>query len=210
MKSKILIADDHEMFRDGLASLLESTNQWEIAKKVSNGLEVLKALQKEHFHVILLDINMPEMNGIETVEIVRQKYPKVKVLMLSMFNDMKNIQKVIKAGAHGYLLKDSSKKELVEGITTVLEGGTFFVDEVKEVLIHGLRTNHALLEVKLTEREKDILNLICQELTTQQIAQRLEVSTHTVETYRKNLLAKTGAKNSVGLLKFAMENKLMQ
>lgn len=208
MKSKILIADDHAMFRDGLASLLSSNRNWEIAKKVSDGLEVLKALEKEHFDIILLDINMPGMNGIDTVEIVRQKYPKVKVLMLSMFNDIRNIQKVIKAGAHGYLLKDSSKKELVEGITTVLEGGTFFVDQVKEVLIHGLRSENSFNEVKLTDREKDILELICREYTTQQIAQKLDVSTHTVETYRKNLLAKTGAKNSVGLLKFALENKL--
>lgn len=208
MKSKILIADDHAMFRDGLASLLSSNRNWEIAKKVSDGLEVLKALEKEHFDIILLDINMPGMNGIDTVEIVRQKYPKVKVLMLSMFNDIRNIQKVIKAGAHGYLLKDSSKKELVEGITTVLEGGTFFVDQVKEVLIHGLRSENSFNEVKLTDREKDILELICREYTTQQIAQKLDVSTHTVETYRKNLLAKTGAKNSIGLLKFALENKL--
>lgn len=209
MKSRILIADDHAMFRDGLASLLSSNRNWEIAKKVSDGLEVLKALETERFDVILLDINMPGMNGIDTVEIVRQKYPQVKVLMLSMFNDIKNIQKVIKAGAHGYLLKDSSKKELVEGITTVLEGGTFFVDQVKEVLIHGLRSENSFNEVKLTDREKDILELICRELTTQQIAQKLDVSTHTVETYRKNLLAKTGAKNSVGLLKFALDNNLM-
>ncbi len=208
MKSRILIADDHAMFRDGLASLLSSNRNWEIAKKVSDGLEVLRALETERFDVILLDINMPGMNGIDTAEIVRQKYPQVKVLMLSMFNDIKNIQKVIKAGAHGYLLKDSSKKELVEGITTVLEGGTFFVDQVKEVLIHGLRSENSFNEVKLTDREKDILELICLELTTQQIAQKLDVSTHTVETYRKNLLAKTGAKNSVGLLKFALENKL--
>lgn len=208
MKSRILIADDHAMFRDGLASLLSSNRSWEIARKVSDGLEVLKALETERFDVILLDINMPGMNGIETVEIVRQKYPQVKVLMLSMFNDIKNIQKVIKAGAHGYLLKDSSKKELIEGITTVLEGGTFFVDQVKEVLIHGLRSENSFNEVKLTDREKDILELICREYTTQQIAQKLDVSTHTVETYRKNLLAKTGAKNSVGLLKFALENNL--
>ena len=208
MKSKILIADDHEMFRDGLASLLESTAKWEISEKVSNGLEVLEALKHGKYDVILLDINMPKMNGIETAEIVRQKYPKVKVLMLSMFNDVKNIQKVIKVGAHGYLLKDSSKNELLEGISTVLEGGTFFVDKVKEVLIEGLRSDSSFSHIKLTDREKEVLSLICRELTTQQIANKMDVSTHTVETYRKHLLAKTGAKNSIGLLKFAMENHL--
>jgi two-component system nitrate/nitrite response regulator NarL len=206
---KLLIADDHEMFRDGLTSLLQSNSDWSVVKKVSNGEEVLKALEFESFDLILLDINMPVMNGITALEIIRDKFPDLKVIMLSMFNDIKNIQKVIKSGAHGYLLKDSSKKDLFEGITTVLDGGTFFVDKVKEILINGLRSSETLLEVKLTEREKEILSLICQEMTTQQIAQHLQISTYTVETYRKNLLSKTGVKNSIGLLKFAIENNLV-
>jgi len=207
---KILIADDHEMFRDGIASLLNSIKLWEISGKVSNGLEVIEFLNKKLVDIVILDINMPEMDGIETAAIIRQNFPAVKVLMLSMFNDLTHIQKVIKTGAHGYLLKDSGKKELVEGITTILEGGTYFVDEVKDALIIGFRSEEKFVEVKLTDRETDILQLICQALTTQQIAEQLKLSVHTVEHYRKNLLTKTGAKNSVGILKFAMENKLFQ
>lgn len=206
MKKKILIADDHEMFRDGLSSLLHNAGQWEISKTVSNGVEAIDAIEKEHFDLILLDINMPVMTGLEAAEIIRKRFPKVKIVILSMFNDVKNIQKVVKIGAQGYLLKDSSKFELVEGINTVLDGETYFVDQVKEVLIKGLRTESGFTEVKLSRRELNILKMICLEYTTHQIAHEMDLSSHTVDTHRKNILSKTGAKNSVGLLRFAIEN----
>lgn len=206
MKKKIIIADDHEMFRDGLRSLLTNAGQWEISKLVSNGLEVISALEKEHFDLILMDINMPVMNGLEAAAIIRKRYPKVKILILSMFNDVKHIQRVMKIGAHGYLLKDSSRAELVEGINIVLDGETFFVDQVKETLISGLRSEAKFVEVKLSKRELNILKLICLEYTTHQIAFEMDLSTHTVDTHRKNILSKTGTKNSIGLLKFAIEN----
>lgn len=206
MKKKIIIADDHEMFRDGLRSLLNNAGQWEISKLVSNGSEVINALENEHFDLVLMDINMPEMNGLDASEIIRKRFPLVKILILSMFNDVKNIQKVMKIGAQGYLLKDSSKSELIEGINIVLDGGTYFVDQVKEVLISGLRSETRFSEVKLSKRELNILKLICLEYTTHQIAFEMDLSTHTVDTHRKNILSKTGTKNSIGLLKFAIEN----
>lgn len=206
MKKKIIIADDHEMFRDGLRSLLNNAGQWEISKLVSNGEEVIKALENEHFDLVLMDINMPIMNGLDASEIIRNRFPLVKILILSMFNDVKNIQKVMKIGAQGYLLKDSSRSELIEGINVVLDGGTYFVDQVKEVLISGLRSEARFTEVKLSKRELNILKLICLEYTTHQIAFEMDLSTHTVDTHRKNILSKTGTKNSIGLLKFAIEN----
>lgn len=206
MKKKIIIADDHEMFRDGLRSLLNNAGQWEISKLVSDGEEVIKALENEHFDLVLMDINMPVMNGLDASEIIRKRFPLVKILILSMFNDVKNIQKVMKIGAQGYLLKDSSKSELIEGINVVLDGGTYFVDQVKEVLISGLRSEARFTEVKLSKRELMILKLICLEYTTHQIAIEMDLSTHTVDTHRKNILSKTGTKNSIGLLKFAIEN----
>lgn len=206
MKKKIIIADDHEMFRDGLRSLLNNAGQWEISKLVSNGQEVISALENEHFDLVLMDINMPIMSGLEAAAIIRKRYPKVKILILSMFNDVKHIQRVMKIGAHGYLLKDSSRAELVEGINIVLDGETFFVDQVKETLISGLRSEAKFVEVKLSKRELNILKLICLEYTTHQIAFEMDLSTHTVDTHRKNILSKTGTKNSIGLLKFAIEN----
>lgn len=206
MKKKIIIADDHEMFRDGLSSLLHNAGPWEITNTVSNGLEAIIALEKEQYDLILLDINMPVMTGLEAAEIIRKRFPRVKIVILSMFNDLKNIQRVVKIGAQGYLLKDSSKNELVEGINTVLDGGTYFVDQVKELLITGLRSESRFSEVKLSKRELNILKMICLEYTTHQIAHEMDLSTHTVDTHRKNILSKTGAKNSVGLLKFAIEN----
>lgn len=206
MKKKIIIADDHEMFRDGLRSLLNNAGQWEISKLVSNGQEVISALENEHFDLVLMDINMPIMSGLEAASIIRKRYPKVKILILSMFNDLKHIQQVMKIGAHGYLLKDSSRAELVEGINIVLDGETFFVDQVKETLISGLRSEAKFVEVKLSKRELNILKLICLEYTTHQIAFEMDLSTHTVDTHRKNILSKTGTKNSIGLLKFAIEN----
>ncbi|TXI84283.1 MAG: response regulator transcription factor [Crocinitomicaceae bacterium] len=206
MKKKIIIADDHEMFRDGLSSLLHNAGPWEITNTVSNGIEAIDALEKEQYDLILLDINMPVMTGLEAAEIIRKRFPRVKIVILSMFNDLKNIQRVVKIGAQGYLLKDSSKNELVEGINTVLDGGTYFVDQVKELLITGLRSESRFSEVKLSKRELNILKMICLEYTTHQIAHEMDLSTHTVDTHRKNILSKTGAKNSVGLLKFAIEN----
>jgi DNA-binding NarL/FixJ family response regulator len=205
-EKEIIIADDHEMFRDGLSSLLHNAGPWEITSTVSNGIEAIDALEKEQYDLILLDINMPVMTGLEAAEIIRKRFPRVKIVILSMFNDLKNIQRVVKIGAQGYLLKDSSKNELVEGINTVLDGGTYFVDQVKELLITGLRSESRFSEVKLSKRELNILKMICLEYTTHQIAHEMDLSTHTVDTHRKNILSKTGAKNSVGLLKFAIEN----
>lgn len=203
---RILIADDHEMFREGIKSLLDSYHGISVVAEASNGEEVISLLKTTEVDVILLDINMPGINGIEAAGILLKQNPRHKILMLSMFNDAKHIQEVIKSGAKGYVLKDCSKKELVDGIQTVFEGGSYFVDEVKEKLINSFRTEEVHGEVVLTKKEQLILQLICQDLTTQQIAEKLTLSIHTVESHRKNLLMKTGAKTSIGLVRFAIDN----
>lgn len=174
--------------------------------EATNGEEVLERLKTTEVDVVLLDISMPGINGIEAATMLLKQNPDVKILMLSMFNDAKHIQEVIKSGAKGYVLKDCPTKELVDGIQTVFEGGTFFVDEVKEKLINSFKTDEVHGKVVLTKREQLILEMICEDMTTPQIAEKLTLSVHTVESHRKNLLMKTGAKTSIGLVRFAVDN----
>lgn len=206
--NRLLIADDHKLFRDGVVSLLETHPGLEIACQAANGKEALRFLETATVDLALLDVSMPEMDGITLATAIRERFPQTKVLMLTMHNNPETIQSVIKAGAQGYLLKDSSKQELILGIETVLEGNTYFANQVKDTLIAGFRSEKVITEIRLTTREKDILQLICQEMTTQEIADALFISSHTVESHRKNLIAKTGVKSSVGLVKFAIENGL--
>lgn len=203
---RIFIADDHEMFRDGIKSLLNSFRSISVVGEATNGEEVLERLKTMEVDVVLLDISMPGINGIEAATMLLKQNPDVKILMLSMFNDAKHIQEVIKSGAKGYVLKDCPTKELVDGIQTVFEGGTFFVDEVKEKLINSFKTDEVHGKVVLTKREQLILEMICEDMTTPQIAEKLSLSVHTVESHRKNLLMKTGAKTSIGLVRFAVDN----
>lgn len=203
---RIFIADDHEMFRDGIKSLLNSFRSISVVGEATNGEEVLERLKTTEVDVVLLDISMPGINGIEAATMLLKQNPDVKILMLSMFNDAKHIQEVIKSGAKGYVLKDCPTKELVDGIQTVFEGGTFFVDEVKEKLINSFKTDEVHGKVVLTKREQLILEMICEDMTTPQIAEKLTLSVHTVESHRKNLLMKTGAKTSIGLVRFAVDN----
>lgn len=206
--NRILIADDHKLFRDGVVSLLETHPDLEIVCQAANGKEALHFLENETVALALLDISMPEMDGIALTTVIRERFPDIKVIVLTMHNNAETIQAVIKAGAQGYLLKDSSKQELIYGIETVLNGETYFADQVKDTLIAGFRSEKVITEIRLTTREKDILQLICREMTTQEIADSLFISSHTVESHRKNLIAKTGVKSSVGLVKFAIENGL--
>ncbi len=206
---KILIADDHQMFREGISSVLNSIEQFEVVQQASNGKEALNLAREHDVDVILMDVNMPELNGVEATEAILKEGIDAKILMLTMHNDFNTIEQVMKSGAHGYLLKHASKKELIEGIEAVNKNGTYFVEEVKEVLFQSFRSDNTTTDIKLTPRERDILQLICEEFTTQQIADKLYISTHTVESHRKNLLAKTGVKSSVGLVKFALENELL-
>ncbi len=206
--TKILVADDHQMFRQGLCSMLDGMDKIKVVGQVTNGLEALEFLKVSDVDLVLMDINMPQMSGIEAMSECKSNHPDVKVIMLSMHNGRDTIQRALGAGAHGYLLKNSSKKDLGEAILKVSQGENYFVEEVKEVLVNSFRSPNIPTEIRLTPREKDILKLICAELTTQEIADRLHISTNTVETHRKNMLSKTGCKNGIGLARFAMENGL--
>ena len=210
---KILIADDHQMFIDGIKALLESNKAFSIVGEANNGNQVIEKLETTEVDIILMDVNMPELDGIEATKKIIKAYPKVKVLMLTMFNTRDYIEKVLKAGAHGYILKNTGKEELQEAILKIMNGESFFSKEVTEKIMQGLQKKKEAqndpMFIELTDREKEVLIWIVEELTTQEIADKLFISHHTVETHRKNLISKLNVKNTAGLVKFAIQHGIV-
>lgn len=205
---KILIADDHQMFRAGMRSLINSIDQMEVVGEAASGFETIDFLQENQADIVLLDYNMPDLTGLESIIEIRKQKIDIKIIMLTMHNKREIIRDVLTAGADGYLLKDSSRQELIDAITEVQAGESYFVDDVKDSLKDSYRIPFEKKVIRLTPREKDVLKLICEELTTQEIADKLFISVNTVETHRKNLISKTGVKNGIGLVKFALTNGL--
>jgi DNA-binding NarL/FixJ family response regulator len=211
---KIIIADDHQLFIDGIKSLVKTMKNMEIVAEVNNGKELLEVLEKKTCDIVLMDINMPEMDGIEATKLVKTKHPLLKILMLTMFSSRDYIEKLLRAGADGYILKNTGKAELQEAIETLMNGESYFSKEVTERIMEGLQKKKNMEKstylVELTEREIDVLKLIVQEFTTAEIAEKLFISTHTVETHRKNLISKLNVRNIAGLVKYAMQNGLVE
>lgn len=210
---KVIIADDHHLFIEGVRSLINSMDTIELIGELSNGQELVDTLAHTPCDVILMDINMPVLDGIEATKIIKKTYPNIKVLMLTMFSSKDYIEKLLKAGADGYLLKNTDAKELKLAIETLVNGESYFSKEVTARIMEGLQKkkqgeqfNHL---IELTEREIDVLKLIVQEFTTAEIAEKLFISTHTVETHRKNLISKLNVRNIAGLVKYAMQNGLV-
>ncbi len=209
---RIIIADDHQMFIDGVKALLKNEKDIKVVGEALNGVEVLSLLSRENTDIILLDVNMPEMDGIEATNQIRMKFPSVKILMLTMYNKHEFIFGLVNAGASGYILKNTGKKELLEAIHAVHAGKTYYGKEVTETILQNFSrqpAEHKMESVQLTDREKEVLTLIAQEFTTPEIAAKLFISTNTVETHRKNLMGKLNAKNLAGLVKFALQTGLI-
>ena len=211
---KIIIADDHQLFIDGIKSILKSIRNMEIIGEVNNGNLLLELLEQQQCDVILMDINMPEMNGIDATKLIKSKFPEIRILMLTMYSSRDYIEKLLRVGADGYILKNTGKEELQEAIETVYKGESFFSKEVTERIMEGLQKKKTAEKnayvVEITEREIDVLKLIVQEFTTTEIAEKLFISTHTVETHRKNLISKLNVRNIAGLVKYAMQHGLVE
>jgi DNA-binding NarL/FixJ family response regulator len=203
---KVAIVDDHKLFRQGLGVILAAKENIEVVEKYESAVALLKELSFLEADLILLDIDIPEMNGIEATPKILKAKPEVKVVILSMHLDSNKIQEALNAGVSGYLLKTSSDEEVVKAIEEVMGGKDYFSKDAQAELIASYRRKDDPAYVELTPREKDILKLVCEELNSQEIADKLFISVHTAETHRRNLLSKTGCKNSVGLVKYAMEN----
>jgi len=209
----LALADDHQLFRKGLKLIFEEQEGFEVVIEAENGKQLVDALALKRADVILLDLEMPEMNGAEALKVIREAYPEAKVLLLTMHDNEKYMISFLQQGAHGYLLKDASPDELVLGVRKVHQSGRFINDRVSEALLNrldSLKTENPTIgsEHNLGEREMDVLRLICEEYTTAEIADKLFLSTRTIESYRQRLLEKTGTRNTAGLVRFAIEKEL--
>jgi DNA-binding NarL/FixJ family response regulator len=207
---QILIVDDHQMFLDGLKTLLSKEKNLNIAAEANNGKEALEILAKTSVDLVITDINMPVMSGTELTKQIKKVYPKIKVLVLTMYNDREIIHEIVMTEAEGYILKNSNKKELLNAINRIIDHGTYYSNEVISIMTENYVVKEKIRNrtQELSTREKEIIALICQELTSAEIAEKLFLSPLTVETHRRNILRKTNSKTIVGLIKFAIDNKL--
>jgi len=207
----VIIADDHQMFIDGIKVLLEKDHNISIVGESLNGQLLLDLLQRKKTDIVLVDINMPKMDGLDVTKIIRKKYPHLKVIILTMYNTKQYITSMLAAGASGYILKNAGKDELVKAIQTVYNGETYYSQEVTAAVMDSFRKKESLQNTTpvFTKREKDVLRLLAEDLTAAAIADKLNISHHTVDAHRKNMLSKCNVRTTVGLVKFALERGLI-
>jgi len=207
----VIIVDDHSLFRNGMKLLLSNAGNYSILAEASNGKEFLDLLTTMTPDIVLMDINMPEMNGIEATTKALERYPDLKIICLSMYGEEEYYYKMIEAGVSGFLLKNSDINEVKTAITTVHQGGKFFSQELLYNVVKNIKTtqsNQELVE-NLSEREIEVLKQICIGLSNQEISQILHISKRTVDKHRANLLDKTNSKNTAHLVMYAIKNKLI-
>ena len=210
-KIRIIIADDHQLFRNGLKILLDSYPDFEVVGEASNGEEFLKLLKSVKADIALMDINMPEMDGVEATRKGVKLSPDVNIIALSMYGEEEYYYKMVDAGAKGFLLKDSDISEVRDAILTVVKGGSYFSQELLYHVIQKIKhREHESKSANLSKREKEILFKICEGLSNQEIAETLFISKRTVDKHRANLLGKTNSKNTASLILFAIRNKLIE
>jgi DNA-binding NarL/FixJ family response regulator len=209
-KIKLLVADDHKILLEGIVSLLKMEPLFNVAAVACNGHEVVELIKKEHYDVCLLDINMPQMDGMQAARLIRELSPDTKIIMLTTYNDNEIISELVHIGVSGYLLKNSDRLELVEAIKKVMNGRYYFSAEVEEIIISGVAVKKEKDAVVLTSREKQILGLLSKEYTNEKIANELNISYRTVETHRKNIMHKTKSRNLAGLLNHAYSKGLIK
>lgn len=210
-KVKILIVDDHQMFIDGVKALLRNENNLDFVGEAHDGLEALAFLENNHdIDLLIADINMPKMDGVELTKQVKLKYPEIKILVITMHDDRQIVSDILLAEAEGYILKNTGKTELKQAISYLMEGSTHYSNQILKIMMQRIKQHHANLNTikPLTERELEVIDLIVKELTTSEIGEKLFISPRTVETHRKNIMHKTKSRTLVGLIKFAFRNKL--
>jgi len=205
---KILIADDHLLFRLGLASVLKQFDFVSKVQEAENGREVIEEITKESYDVVLMDINMPVMNGTEATRLIKREFPGIKVIALTVFEDQKHVIEMIESGASGYIIKNTNANEIKTALLKVTNNELYFSRQISESLITSLVNKHTMRKSQyneqLSNREKEILYLICKEYTSKEIADSLYLSEKTVDWHRLNLLQKTHSKNIAGLVLFAL------
>ncbi|WP_395064028.1 response regulator [Flavobacterium sp.] len=214
---KILLADDEELFRKGIYFLLQREENIEIVFEASNGSDVIEYLQqKENLpDIILMDLKMPEINGVEATKTIHKDFPEIKIIALTSYNTKSFIANMINVGASSYLVKNASPKEMIDTINEVAEKGFFYNEVVMKVIqddiISDRKANKSKFDEEfITSREREVLDLICQQLSTNEIAEKLFISSRTVEGHRTSLMLKTESKNIAGLVVYAVQNKVIK
>ena len=211
------VIDDQHLFRQGIISLLKEFAGFKVVMQASNGKELLDELKetpkKDIPDVLLLDIEMPIMDGIEATIALRKKYPEIKIVILTMHNDEEMIIHLIENGANGFLPKNSDIEIVADAIVSVKENGYYFSDHVSKVMVKGLVVSKQIKpsfnSINLSDREIEILTLICKEFTNKEIAEKLNLNARTIDEYRNRLLKKIGAKNTAGLVMYAIKNHIV-
>lgn len=212
---KIFLVDDHQIFRDSLRLLFSFEKDIEVLGEASDGVELLAALEAAETlpDVILMDICMGGMNGVETSSLVKQKYPDIKILVLSTNSDSRSVIGALEAGVNGYLLKNAGKNEVLLAIRAVKVGSTYYSNAVSNIIVNQLLHRQATAKSKvhnfLSEREIEVLSLIAKQYSSSQIGEKLFISPRTVDSHRRNMLEKLGLKNTAGLVRYAIEQGLV-
>lgn len=214
-KINVLIVDDHEMFTDGLKSILDKEDDINIVGSCLTGSEVFNKELLAKTDILLLDINLPDISGLEICRRLNKEKEDIKILVLSMFDEESYITEVLKGGANGYILKNTGRKELTTAIRTVASGKSYFSSAVTDTVLSGIMNKnkrgkaHSPNLPKITRREREVLDLIIKENTNAEIAKQLFISLKTVEAHRSSLLSKLNARNTAGLVRIAIENNLL-
>jgi len=216
-KVKLALVDDHKLFRDGLAELIGGFTEYKVIIEADNGYDLIQQLKdKDVPDIILLDINMKEMDGFETAEWLKEHHPKIKILVLSMYENENAIIRMLKSGARGYVLKDIRKKELEQALASLVSKGYYYTEMITGKLIHVISTldetkpGQSLKDlVSITPREIEFLKLACTDLTYKDIAEKMHLSIHTIDGYRDALFEKLNVKSRIGLALYAIKNKIV-
>lgn len=213
----IVIADDHEIFLDGLALMLSRHPNFKVCGRASNGMQLLEIVDRERPDVVLTDIRMPLVDGIQSTRQILAAYPAIGVIALSMFDEENLIVEMLEAGAKGYLLKNAHKDEIIDAVNTVYQNKVYYCSKTSSLLAGMIVRSRAgsaaaaqMPVVELNDREKDIVRMICQQQTTQEIADKIYLSKRTVEGYRVKILEKIQAKNIAGVVIFALKNNIIK
>ncbi len=214
---RILLADDHELVRSGLLKLLETYKDLVVVGEAGDGLEAIEKTKTLNPDVLVIDLSMPKLSGIEATKIIRKECPKVAVLVLTMHQNEEYVYQIFKSGAGGYILKDAGKDDLASAIRTVARGEKYFSSRVSEIMVSGFLRKTSVhdetapsdaqgLNVSLTKREKEVLSLIAAGLNNQEISEKLFISPRTVDTHRTNIMQKLDIHDAPNLMKFAIEH----
>lgn len=210
-KIKVLVADDHQLFVDGVKLILKKHPDVQVVAEAADGASLLKQLKETAIDLVITDLSMPGMKGIDLVRTIKQHFPQVKLLVVTMHNEQEIISEILQAEAEGYILKNSGKAEMLDAVTNLINGKTHYDKEVLHHLIQKIKKERQpVVKTKpLTERELQILSLIVKEFTSKEIAEQLGISKQTVDTHRLHIMEKTGAQTLVGLIKYALSSNVV-